>query len=172
VAAGLLTRDDARRGQRAAYSLTEAGIQVLPVLVALGNWGLAHRHGARRLRVRAELLRDGGPELVAAMIDELRELHLGDETAPTPTHRVRAISCAPPTGPHCATRRAAKPPRDDRLPKSSFRTRSTTRTMTRHRLCASTIPPSEARAAYPVKVPLEDTDVGSLWRTVTCHSDR
>jgi DNA-binding HxlR family transcriptional regulator len=39
VAAGLLTRDDARRGQRAAYSLTEAGIQVLPVMVALGNWG-------------------------------------------------------------------------------------------------------------------------------------
>ena len=27
--------------------------------------------------MRAELLRDGGPELVAAMIDELRELHLG-----------------------------------------------------------------------------------------------
>ena len=26
---------------------------------------------------RAELLRDGGPELVTAMIDELRELHLG-----------------------------------------------------------------------------------------------
>src|SRR5882724_4155477 len=43
VAAGLLTRVDVRRGQRAAYSLTEAGIQVLPVMVALGNWGLAHR---------------------------------------------------------------------------------------------------------------------------------
>ena len=55
VAAGLLTRDEARRGQRAAYSLTEAGIQVLPVMVALGNWGLAHRHGERRLQVRAEL---------------------------------------------------------------------------------------------------------------------
>jgi DNA-binding HxlR family transcriptional regulator len=39
VAAGLLTRDDARRGQRAAYSLTAAGIQVLPVMVTLGNWG-------------------------------------------------------------------------------------------------------------------------------------
>jgi DNA-binding HxlR family transcriptional regulator len=77
VAAGLLTRDDVRRGQRAAYSLTEAGIQVLPVMIALGNWGLVHRHGERHLRVRAELLRDGGPELVAAMIDELRELHLG-----------------------------------------------------------------------------------------------
>ena len=39
VTAGLLTRDDARRGQRAAYSLTEAGIQVLPVMVALGRLG-------------------------------------------------------------------------------------------------------------------------------------
>ena len=77
VAAGLLTRDDAHRGQRAEYSLTEAGIQVLPIMVVLGNWGLAHRDGERRLRVRAELLRDGGPELVAAMMDELRELHLG-----------------------------------------------------------------------------------------------
>lgn len=76
VAAGLLTRADARRGQRAMYSLTEAGIQVLPVMVALGNWGLAYRQGERRLRVRAEVLRDGGPELVAAMIEELRELHL------------------------------------------------------------------------------------------------
>ena len=53
VAGGLLTRDDARRGQRATYSLTEAGIQVLPVMVALGTWGLEHREGERRLRVRA-----------------------------------------------------------------------------------------------------------------------
>ena len=94
VAAGLLTRDDARRGQRAAYSLTEAGIQALPVMVALGNWGLAHRQGELRLRVRAELLRDGGPELVAAMIDELRELHLGvprpDPDAPRASDRLNA----------------------------------------------------------------------------------
>lgn len=94
VAAGLLTRDDARRGQRAAYSLTEAGIQVLPVMAALGNWGLAHRDGERRLRVRVELLRDGGPELVAAMMDELRELHLGvprpDPGATRASDRLRA----------------------------------------------------------------------------------
>jgi DNA-binding HxlR family transcriptional regulator len=77
VEAGLLTREEARRGQRAAYSLTEAGIQVLPVMVALGSWGLAHRDGEFRLRVRAELLRDGGPHLVGRFMDELRELHLG-----------------------------------------------------------------------------------------------
>jgi DNA-binding HxlR family transcriptional regulator len=94
TAAGLLTREDARRGQRAMYSLTEAGIQVLPVMVALGNWGLTHRGGSRRLRVRAELLRDGGPDLVAGMMDELRELHLDiprpDPTAPRPSERLQA----------------------------------------------------------------------------------
>ena len=94
TAAGLLTRQDANRGQRAMYSLTEAGIQVLPIMVALGNWGLVHRDGSRRLRVRAELLRDGGHELVAAMMDELREVHLGsprpDPSAPRPSDRLRA----------------------------------------------------------------------------------
>ena len=94
TAAGLLTRERTSRGQRAMYSLTEAGIQVLPIMVALGNWGLAYRDGSRRLRVRAELLRDGGPELVAAMMDELRELHLGtprpDSTVPRPSERLRA----------------------------------------------------------------------------------
>jgi DNA-binding HxlR family transcriptional regulator len=49
VAAGLLTREEATRGQRAAYSLTEAGIQTLPVMVAMGNWGL---DGIRELRAR------------------------------------------------------------------------------------------------------------------------
>lgn len=75
--AGLLTRQDARRGQRITYSLTEAGIQALPIMVALGAWGLAHRDGERRLRVRAELLRDGGPELLDRLMDELRHVHLG-----------------------------------------------------------------------------------------------
>ncbi|WP_200216882.1 winged helix-turn-helix transcriptional regulator [Micromonospora coerulea] len=94
TAAGLLTREDAHRGRRAMYSLTEAGIQVLPIMVAMGNWGLAYRDGSQRLRVRAELLRDGGPKLVAEMMDELRELHLGiprpDPIAPPPSQRLQA----------------------------------------------------------------------------------
>jgi DNA-binding HxlR family transcriptional regulator len=93
VAAGLLSREPARRGQRVTYSLTEAGIQTLPILVALGNWGLTHRGGERRLRARAELLRDGGPELVEAMMDELREFHLGvtrpDSDSPRPSELLR-----------------------------------------------------------------------------------
>jgi hypothetical protein len=67
---------------------------VLPVMVALGTWGLAHRDGEHRLRVRAELLRDGGLQLVAAMMDELRELHLGvprpDPDTLRPSEQLRA----------------------------------------------------------------------------------
>jgi DNA-binding HxlR family transcriptional regulator len=92
--AGLLTRQDARRGQRAAYSLTEAGIQTLPIMVALGSWGLAHRDGERRLRVRAEALRDGGPQLLDEFMDELRCLHLGAPASrphgPLPSERLRS----------------------------------------------------------------------------------
>src|SRR5918911_2407916 len=39
VAAGLLTRADVGRGRRATYSLTEAAIELVPVLAALGEWG-------------------------------------------------------------------------------------------------------------------------------------
>jgi DNA-binding HxlR family transcriptional regulator len=94
VAAGLLTKEDAGRGRRAAYSLTEAGIQTLPIMVALGNWGLDHRDGTRELRVRAELLRDGGPGLVERFTDELREIHHGiprpDPDRPRASDELRA----------------------------------------------------------------------------------
>ncbi|WP_435202679.1 winged helix-turn-helix transcriptional regulator [Janibacter sp. GS2] len=77
VAGGLLVREEAVRGQRARYSLTEAGIQTLPVLVALGSWGRVNRPTTPELTVRQQLLEDGGPELVAELMDELRHLHLG-----------------------------------------------------------------------------------------------
>lgn len=92
--AGLLTKAETVRGQRGSYSLTEAGIQTLPIMVALGTWGLAHRDGTRELRVRAELLRDGGPDLVARLMDELREAHLGiprpDPAAPRAAAELQA----------------------------------------------------------------------------------
>ena len=73
---GLLTRADAVRGQRAKYSLTEPAIQLVPVLAHLGAWGLRHRPTSRTLRVRAEVLEAGGPELWEDFMDELRERHL------------------------------------------------------------------------------------------------
>jgi DNA-binding HxlR family transcriptional regulator len=76
IDAGILTRGPAGRGQRARFSLTEAGIQTLPILVAFGNWGLEWRPGDAEQRDRQETLRQGGPTRVAQLMDELRVRHL------------------------------------------------------------------------------------------------
>ncbi|MFD4763456.1 winged helix-turn-helix transcriptional regulator [Streptomyces sp. NPDC058439] len=85
VAGGLLTQEQAERGRRATYSLTEAGIQTVPIMVALGSWGMRHRPTTPELSVRARLLEDGGPHLREDLMDELREVHLGIPR-PNPNH--------------------------------------------------------------------------------------
>jgi DNA-binding HxlR family transcriptional regulator len=82
IDAGILTRGTAARGQRARFSLTEAGIQTLPVIYALGNWGLEWRTGSAELRIRQQLMRDEGPAFIEELMDELRVRHLG--TPPKP----------------------------------------------------------------------------------------
>jgi len=75
---GLLWRSaDRTHRQKIRYSLTEAGVQLVPVMVALGSWGRRHMPASRELSVRAELLEQGGPELWDRFMDELREQHLG-----------------------------------------------------------------------------------------------
>lgn len=77
VAVGLLTRgDDKTHKQKAIYSLTEAAIQLVPLLVAMGAWGRRHLPASKELSIRAELLEAGGPPMWAAFMDELRTLHL------------------------------------------------------------------------------------------------
>jgi len=80
--AGLLTRDDAGPGQRAAYSLTEPAIELVPVLAHLGAWGLRHRPTSPALRVRAQLLEGGGSELWEEFMEQLCVEHLGQSRAP------------------------------------------------------------------------------------------
>jgi DNA-binding HxlR family transcriptional regulator len=80
--AGLLTREAARPGQRARYSLTEPAIQLVPVFAHLGSWGLRHRPTTRELRVRAELLEQGGPAMWEEFMAELRWRHLDDGSEP------------------------------------------------------------------------------------------
>jgi DNA-binding HxlR family transcriptional regulator len=77
VAGGLLTQEPVERGRRATYSLTEAGIQTVPIMAALGSWGLRHRPTTPELSVRARLLEEAGPSLWEDLMDELREVHLG-----------------------------------------------------------------------------------------------
>ena len=82
IDAGILTRGTAARGQRARFSLTEAGIRTLPIIDALGNWGLDWSSGSAGLRSRQQLMRDAGPAFIEDLMDELRVRHLG--AAPKP----------------------------------------------------------------------------------------
>jgi len=78
VANGLLSRSaDETHRQKIRYSLTEAGVQLVPVMAALGSWGRRHMPASHELSVRAELLEQGGPELWDRFMDELRERNLG-----------------------------------------------------------------------------------------------
>ena len=88
TAAGLLSREpDPAHRQKAVYRLTEASIELVPLLAQMGAWGRRHTQPSRELSVRAELLEEGGPPLWEAFMDELRHLHLG---APKPEHSVFA----------------------------------------------------------------------------------
>jgi DNA-binding HxlR family transcriptional regulator len=90
VKSGLLTREDARPGQRARYSLTESAIQLVPVFAQLGSWGLRHRPTNSPLNARAEVLEQGGPALWQEFMDELRHSHLGAGISPrSPSVRER-----------------------------------------------------------------------------------
>jgi DNA-binding HxlR family transcriptional regulator len=46
VEAGVLIRGQGRRGQRALYSLTEAGIHAVPILNLMAQWSQTWRDGA------------------------------------------------------------------------------------------------------------------------------
>jgi DNA-binding HxlR family transcriptional regulator len=99
VEAGILTRGTAARGQRARYSLTEAGIQTLPIISALGNWGLDWRPGDDELRSRQQLMHDEGPAFIEELMDELRARHLGapskPRNGPGPFERLEATTPQP-----------------------------------------------------------------------------
>lgn len=76
--AGILTRaDDPAHKQKVIYSLTERGIELLPILAAMSAWGVRYMPVTEELGIRAKLLTEGGPKLVARFMDDLREEHLG-----------------------------------------------------------------------------------------------
>lgn len=82
MAGGFLTReDDPSHKQKAIYSLTEKAIQLVPLLAAMAAWGRHHTAVSRPLAVRAKLLEEGGPQLWAVLMDELRGMHLMKQPA-------------------------------------------------------------------------------------------
>lgn len=77
MADGLLTRaDDPTHKQKAIYSLTEAAIQLVPIMAHLGAWGRRWLPVTEDLSIRAQLLEEGGQPMWDQFMDELREAHL------------------------------------------------------------------------------------------------
>ena len=64
VNARLLSRtDNPTHKQKAIYSLTEASIQLVPLLAQMGAWGRRHTPASKELSIRAQLLEEGGERL-------------------------------------------------------------------------------------------------------------
>lgn len=81
---GILSKaDDPSHKQKAIYSLTEQGIELLPILAQMAAWGRKYLPVTPELAIRAQLLEEGGPPLWADFMDELRETHLGIERPKT-----------------------------------------------------------------------------------------
>jgi len=81
---GILTKvDDPSHKQKAIYSLTERGIQLVPLLAHLGAWGARHLPVTEELAIRARLLERGGPKLWDEFMDDLRAEHLGTQPRKT-----------------------------------------------------------------------------------------
>ena len=77
-AEGLLTAAaDPGHKQRMIYSLTEKAIALVPVMAALGAWGVRYLAVSPDLAARAIVLDEGGPALWQDFMDELRHIHLG-----------------------------------------------------------------------------------------------
>ncbi|MGC1466540.1 MAG: helix-turn-helix domain-containing protein [Pseudolabrys sp.] len=75
---GILTRaDDPAHKQKGVYSLTEKGIELLPVLAQMAGWGRKYLPVTEELAIRAQMLEEGGPKLWDDFMEELRETHLG-----------------------------------------------------------------------------------------------
>jgi len=85
--AGLLTRNAVEgHRQKIDYLLSEPAIQLIPLIVELGDWGSRWLHTTNELAVRARILADGRPEISERFMDELRAIHL--HGSPQPEHGV------------------------------------------------------------------------------------
>src|SRR3977135_4290292 len=63
--------------QKGIYSLTEQGIELLPILAQMSGWGFKYFRVSHEPGIPAKLPSEGGPQLWAEFMDELRETHLG-----------------------------------------------------------------------------------------------
>ena len=95
----ILKSQDPSHKQKAIYSLTEKGIELLPLLMEMAVWANKNLPAAK-LKGLAQSLDAGGPKVKARFMAELREIHLpksggrkkvGSQTKPTRTSATRKL---------------------------------------------------------------------------------
>ncbi len=92
VEAGILSKsDDPTHKQKAIYSLTQMGIELLPVLAQIGIWGRKHLPVTKESGAPAAKLEKGGPALWKQLQAELGKTHL-------PAGETKAQSARRPAG--------------------------------------------------------------------------
>lgn len=75
---GIITRSgDPSHKLKAIYRLTEAGIDLLPVLATLGAWGSRYRNADGELARVADELAAGGEAALEQLKQQLRAEHIG-----------------------------------------------------------------------------------------------
>jgi len=88
---GLLTRTaDPTHKQKAIYSLTEASIQLVPLMACIIAWGRKHTDAAKLKKtanrtIRGQILDEGGQRMWEPFMAALRVAHLG---APAPRRSI------------------------------------------------------------------------------------
>ena|ERR1700679_145355 len=74
---GIVTKaDDPSHKQKVIYSLTERGIELLPVLVQMAGWGQRYLPVTKQHSIATQLLVEGGPKMLKGFMAELRLEHL------------------------------------------------------------------------------------------------
>lgn len=95
VRRGIITKaEDPSHKQKSIYSLTEQGIELLPILAQMAVWGRKYLPVSEELGIRAQVLEEGGPEMWRDFMIELRQTHLGAQSP----------AAMPPSGPSVAER--------------------------------------------------------------------
>lgn len=78
TAAGFLTKTEAPRGKQGRYTLTELGLNTLPLLVELARVGIAIDPSTRAQA--QDVVPAGDERAIQSAIDDLRRRHLGVAT--------------------------------------------------------------------------------------------
>lgn len=74
---GILTKEnDSSHKQKYIYSLTEKGIDLLPVIASIAEWSLKHEAVDELSSKHSQYIVDGGDSLIKKFTEELKEKHL------------------------------------------------------------------------------------------------